>query len=222
MKSAVFLQVRLDSRRLPRKALKILGDKSLTEHAMASLSRINADDFILLTAKGDEEVLAPLCPDYGFSLFAGDREDVLGRFAAAACQFRPDIIIRATGDNPLVSWEQAQIVLDYLKSRPGCDYAAMKGLPLGCGVEVFRTEALFKALQSSSPYDHEHVTPWIYRHPEDFVLSYLNHEPCMGEHYRVTLDTEEDYFRIKSIFRALYRGETIPFEELKEYLLYHD
>ncbi len=222
MKSAVFLQVRLDSRRFPGKALKILGDKTLTEHAMDSLSRIGADDFVLLTARGDEEALLPLCRRRGFKLFAGDREDVLNRFAAAAREFKPDIIIRATGDNALVSWENAQVVLDYLQAHSECDYAAMKGLPLGCGVEVFRTAALFKALESTDPYDHEHVTPWIYRHPEDFTLSYLEHKPFMTENYRVTLDTEEDYLYLKDIFKVLYKGQSISFNELKEYLLYHD
>ncbi len=221
MTSAVFLQVRLDSNRLPGKALKTIEGKTVISHAMASLKNIPCNHHVLLTAEGDEKVLEPLAHKEGFSVFAGDRQDVLGRFIEAGRLYNPDIIIRATGDNPLVAWEPAVQLLQYLKDNSVTDYTAMKGLPVGCGVELFRRRALEDTLpRTEEAYDHEHVTPYIYNHPAEFSLCYHEHIPFMEN--RVTLDTEEDYRKISRIFSELYRGQTISFTRLKEYLIQHD
>lgn len=221
MTSAVFLQVRLDSTRLPGKALLPLEDKTVIEHAMLSLRRLPCDHFVMLTAEGDEGELAPYAASCGFELFAGDRQDVLERFIQAGRRYAPDTIIRATGDNPLVVWEAAQDVLEYIRKDRSLDYAAMKGLPYGGGVELFRREALEQAYASTGePYDHEHVTPYIYNNPRRFRLAYLNHKPEMS--HRITLDTQEDYLRLQRIFKTLYHGRPIDFRDLKEYLQNND
>lgn len=221
MKTAVFLQVRLDSSRLPEKALKIIENSTVIEHAMRSLKKIPLDDYVIVTADGDQHILSPLAQEYGFQVFAGDRQDVLKRYIHAGERYSPDIIIRATGDNPLVSWESANTLLQYLKENPSVDYTAMLGIPVGCGVEVFRRRSLEKAYPlTKKSYDHEHVTPFIYNNPDIFSLYYHQHTPSMSQ--RVTLDTEEDYKNIKKIFKALYSGDTIPFSALKDYLNSHD
>jgi len=223
MKSAVFLQVRLDSSRLPGKALKTIAGRTVIEHAMASLKNIPADDFVLVTADGDESRLAPYAERMGFDLYAGSRNDVLDRFIQAGRLYKPDIIIRATGDNPLVAWEPATEVLERLKKQPATDYMAMKGLPLGCGVEVFRRAALEQAYsRTEDAYDHEHVTPYLYRNPDRFRLEYLHTPADMEKDYRVTLDTRDDYYSIKRIFDHIYRGTPVPFDELTGYLKRND
>jgi len=229
MSRALFLQVRLDSTRLPGKALKEICGKTVIEHAMASLKRINLDNFVLVTAPGDDQKLRPLAEQYGFTVFTGDRHDVLKRYIDAGREYTPEIIMRATGDNPLVSWEMARNVLHEFElngggcggSSRGVDYMAMKDLPVGCGVEVFKRTALETAYsKTTEPYDHEHVTPYIYNHPEQFILKYLNHDPPLNN--RVTLDTQDDFERITKIFSALYKGSPVSFENLKDYLLKND
>ncbi|MDC7234125.1 MAG: hypothetical protein PQJ58_12900 [Spirochaetales bacterium] len=221
MKSAVFLQVRLDSSRLPRKALKVIEGKTVIEHAMLSLRNIPLDNYVIVTAEGDQTELTPLAEKCGFSVFAGDRQDVLKRYIDAGRVYEPDIIIRATGDNPLVAWEPAAELLAFLKNQEETDYTAMLGIPVGCGVEIFRRRALEKTFPlTEAPYDHEHVTPYIYNNPEVFSLYYHRHLPELTQ--RVTLDTVEDFIRISCIFRTLYRGSTIPFESLKDYLISND
>ncbi|MDA3956985.1 acylneuraminate cytidylyltransferase [Oceanispirochaeta sp.] len=221
MKKAVFLQVRLDSSRLPQKALKIIQGRTVIEHAMLSLRYLNLDDYVIVTAPGDDTVLQPLAEKCGFKVFTGDRSDVLNRYIEAGRFFKPDIIIRATGDNPLVAWEKASLVISEIENENSIDYMAMKGLPLGCGVEVFKREALERAYSlTDNPYDHEHVTPYLYRNPDQFNIQYMNHAPPMN--HRVTLDTIEDYNRISKIFSDLYHATTIDFESLKEYLLQND
>ncbi len=219
LKSAVFLQVRIDSSRLPRKALNLLEGKTVIEHAMRALKMVSADTHVLVTALGDEEFFREIAEKNGFKIFAGSRDDVLGRFVRAGEIYQPDIIIRATGDNPLVAYEPASYLLNEMKQHPEWDYTAMKGLPYGSGVEVFRFKNLIEAAEvSDDPYDHEHVTPFIYNHPDQHILKYFEAPDNMRDNSRVTLDTPEDFHNLTRIFKDLYRNAPIQITELVQYL----
>lgn len=212
--TAVFLQARLDSTRLPRKALLPIQGKPLVLHAMESLKKIPVETHALLTDSRSAPHLAPLAHQAGFQLFTGSPSDVLDRFRAALSVFPASTIIRATGDNPLVSWEMAIRLLDE-HHKLHADYSGYSGLPIGCGVEIIRSECLIKAQQESSdPYDHEHVSPYLYRNPQLFTL----HRPLAPREFQsrfsVTVDTQSDFELVSSIFASLYQGSPIPIETL--------
>jgi spore coat polysaccharide biosynthesis protein SpsF len=215
----VFLQARLNSTRLPGKALLPLAGAPAVQHALRALRRVEAGVHAVLTEPGSVPALQPLAEAEGFDLFAGPEEDVLERFCLAARRFRVGRVVRATGDNPLVSARQVQALLD-LHRAEGWQLSHFLGLPLGTGVEVVETEALEAANRASSdPYEHEHITTFLYRHPERFRIAV----PACPEAWRlpearVTLDTREDYEQLQRIFRELYRGEPIELEELVAWL----
>ncbi len=215
----VFLQARLNSTRLPGKALLPLAGVPVVQHALRALRRVEAGVHAVLTEPGSAPALEPLAGAEGFAVFAGPEEDVLQRFCLAARHFRVGRVIRATGDNPLVSARQVGALLD-LHRASGWDLSHFLGLPLGAGVEVVETEALEAANRASSdPYEHEHITTFLYRHPARFRIG----EPACPEAWRcpearVTLDTREDYELIQRVFRDLYRGEPIEIEALVAWL----
>ncbi len=218
---AVFLQARLDSTRLPRKALLPLAGDTVIGHAMRSLEGV-ADLSVLLTDEDSAEELRPHAEAAGFELFIGSKEDVLKRFADAARYYGPDRIIRATGDNPLVGGECSRLI-SRMHIEEGADYSGFRGLPLGTGVECVETEALLEADKLAlSRYEREHVCPYLYRHPERFVVF----RPEVPERFRfpegrVTLDTEDDYRRLRKLYDKLYRGRPIETELLVHELTHH-
>lgn len=222
-RSLVLLQVRIDSSRLPGKALKEICGLTVIEHAMRALKKIPADQHVLVTASGDEAYFSDLAEKQGFELFCGSRKDVLDRFIQAGRYFKGDIIIRATGDNPLVAFEPAEFLLKKLSENPEWDYTAMRGLPLGSGVEVFRFSALERAAgKTDAPYDHEHVTPYLYNHPEQFRIEYFDSPDEMASNARVTIDTLDDYRSISEIFDNLYANKPVAVKELVRYLKSHE
>ena len=169
--TAVFLQVRLDSTRLPEKALIKIRNLTIIEHAMRALKQIGTDKYFLLTTKECIEKLKPLADKWGFDLFSGSKDDVLDRFVQAARKWKIKPVIRATGVNPLVSSELAIEVLREHNSL-SAEYSNWTDAPLGTGIEIIETKALVKAdLQTDSIYDREHVTPWIYNNPDRFKLN---------------------------------------------------
>jgi spore coat polysaccharide biosynthesis protein SpsF len=217
--TGVFLQVRLDSTRLPNKALLELGGKTVIEHAMLSLRRVPASVHAIVTDRASRELLEPRASKCGFVTFVGPQEDVLERYVLAARAFAVEHVVRATGDNPLVSWELARMALrEYLQR--GADYCGFDGPPLGTGVEIVRAAALERSIrETGSRYDREHVTPFVYRHPHAFTVFRLPAPPayCLPN-ARVTLDTAEDYRFLCSVFDALYRGSPVPIFRLTRWL----
>lgn len=214
----IFLQVRLDSVRLPKKALLDLAGKTVIEHAMMALNDVPARVRALLTDADSKPELSPLADSCGFSLFTGPKEDVLLRFAQAAAFYKADLIIRATGDNPLVSADLASLLLARCEGRKP-HYAGFLGMPLGMGVELLSREALdTAAAEAVDPYEREHVTPFIIRRPNRFRVFRPLAPDDVRFSARVTLDTRAEYDYIRDVFTSLYRGKPIAARELVDWL----
>jgi spore coat polysaccharide biosynthesis protein SpsF len=218
--TAVILQARLDSQRLPEKSLLLLGGRPLVFRVMEALNHINADIRILACPDDCIAAFSPLAEEAGFELVPGPKEDVLARFCIAIRKFGADRIIRATGDNPFVFIDAAE-ALNREAETLSADYAGYAGIPYGSGVESINSEALLRAdREAESDSDREHVCPYLYTHPELFLL----HRPLAPGVWqdltmRLSVDTPEDFSRMEALYHALtetmgekkerYLGETI-------------
>lgn len=217
-KIGVFLQARLDSTRLPEKALLNLGGITVVEHAMRALTSVDADHYVLLTDQKSAHRLRPLSRLCNFDLFVGDPEDVLDRFVRSAQRYGVDTIVRATGDNPFVSAEVTDLTLS-LRRGKDADFAALTGLPLGTGVEVVRRGALDIAWKKATKsYDREHVTPYLYNHPDRFsIVRAPAPGPLRCPEARVTLDTWEDYRRLQGLVEDLHFSFPVEIRDIVEW-----
>jgi spore coat polysaccharide biosynthesis protein SpsF len=217
--TGVFLQVRLDSNRLPAKALLEMAGVPLIGHAMKALQGIDADAHALVTERDSADALRPLAEEYGFDLFVGDPDDVLERYAAAAAHYGVDTVVRATGDNPLVSAAMARRILATHREVVA-DVSGFDELPLGTGVEVVSASSLgAAAAEAADPYEREHVTPFMYRRPVRFRI---HRTPAPPEYRyrrgRVTVDTPEDFHFVREIVEDLYDGTPIEIDEVVAWL----
>ena len=213
--TGVLMQVRLGSTRLPAKALLPLADRTVVEHAMIALRKVDADLFTLVTDEQSAPGLAPAAVRCGYELFVGDAENVLRRYIDAATRHNVTTIIRATGDNPVVSGSLAAEALRFHREQHA-DLTRFEGLPIGCGVEVVERSALEQAVaEGTDRYDEEHVTAHLYRHAAGFRVQRIDAPQrfCCPD-CRVTLDTENDYQRLQQLFAERYRGEPMEVEEI--------
>jgi spore coat polysaccharide biosynthesis protein SpsF len=210
MRTGIFVQVRLASTRLARKALLPLAGGTVIGHVMRALMLVPADVRALLTDPESLEALAPEAGACGFLAVAGHPEDVLTRFADAARRLDVQRVVRATGDNPLTCPRLAREILAIHEARRA-DLSHFLGCPWGTGVEVIEARALFAAEREAARNDErEHLTTFLYRHPDRFgiVEEQAPLELRMPE-ARVTVDTPEDYDRVCRLFADLYRGEPL-------------
>lgn len=202
-KIGIGLQSRIHSQRLPGKALLPLGSALVLNQVMRRLKHLIASHFGLLTDHQSASQFLPIAQKEGFDCIVGDPEDVLDRYYRFSKAYGLDLVIRATGDNPLVFVSYVPEFIDHLIQLPTLpDYATMRGLPYGAGLEFVAAKALETAwTNATSPYHREHVCPYLYEHPEDFhlyVVDAPNH--LRGADIRITLDTQEDYLFLQQLF----------------------
>ena len=214
--TAIVLQARIDSTRLPGKSLLLLDGKPLIFRVMEALNQVPADIRILACPGDSLSSFSPVAQEAGFQILAGPKDDVLERYCLAIRKYSIDRVIRATGDNPFVFADAAVSLNDEAVSLKA-DYAGYAELPYGAGVESAAASALLRASeQAKLPSEREHVCPYLYNHPELFTL----HRPSAPVRWRypdirLTVDTQEDFDRAEKLYAALksepsrYNGETI-------------
>lgn len=209
---AVIVQCRLSSTRLPGKALKKLGGESVLSWTLCAMKRIPAERYFLACDYDSESALGEIAKDCGWEIFAGSRDDVLERFCSLVKTRFPECetIVRATADNPFLFYEAAQKSLEeFEKNFSDADYFTFTGLPHGSGVEVFKAASLLRAAAlTDSPYDHEHVGPSLYNHPENFKAVFKKAgEEFFAPDLRTTIDTFSDFKRAQKIVQKISGGK---------------
>ena len=203
----VIAQARMGSTRLPGKVMKELAGRTVLEHVIERCRRIRGiQEVVCATAQiPDCDVIEELCVRRGYACFRGSEEDVLARYYHAARKFGADFIIRVTCDNPLISPQAAEMVLQALLENGGV-YACNDmppSWPYGLNVEAFSFEVLERMHKAANlPDEREHVTPWIRKRAQE--LGYVN-VPCPVGNFatlRLTLDTPEDWGFMTRLARA--------------------
>lgn len=191
--SALFIQARLDSSRLPNKTVLPLGKMTVLDVVLRNLYGC-ADVHALLCPEDSQEIFLPSARRWGYEVLTGPKDDVLARFALAAKKIQPKWIIRATADNTIVSHILASQLLQQCEKEKA-DYACFQETPYGAGVEIISARALQTAAEEATlESDKEHVCPYIIRHEKRFhIYKPLAPVQWQAPHLRATLDTAEDY-----------------------------
>ena len=197
MKTAAIIQARMGSTRLPGKMMMKIAGKPVVWHEFDRITSSQKIDAVLLatTTNTEDDVLAHWAKENDVVLYRGSAVDVLDRYYHAARELGADIIVRLTGDCPLLDPAIIDAVIgEYEKG--GCDYISSGRLtstfPDGLDTEVFSFAALKKAWQEARrESDREHVTPYIWRNPGLFRVKTFDNAENLS-HLRLTLDTPSD------------------------------
>jgi spore coat polysaccharide biosynthesis protein SpsF len=210
MKVVSTIEARLRSSRLPGKVLRPAVGKPMLELLIERLRRARRIDEIVVATTDNpaDDAIEELARRLGAGCFRGSEEDVLDRVLRAAQSVAADVIVEITGDCPLTDPRIVDRMVEvYLANK--VDYVAnvlKRTYPDGLEVQVFATALLAEvASLTQDPADREHVSLYIYEHPERYQLH--NVESHLPEKYwelRLTLDTPEDFELIAAIYHELY------------------
>ena len=216
-KIVIILASRIGSTRLPEKALKPMADcGSMLELIIKRLrSSKKADEVIVATEEKSLNAFKNIFDNLKCNYFLGSEEDVLDRYTKAASKFNADIVVRATGDNPLVSVKALDMIVDY-HIKNNADLSHYNLLPYGSGVEVINYDALKYANDNSTDkFEHEHITQYHYRNPDKFKIENPNvNENFAMPELRTTVDTIEDYNNVCGIFKKYNNDIYIDVDDL--------
>lgn len=238
MKVLCIVQARMGSSRLPGKVIKPILNKPMILYTLDRLSKSKYIDKIVLATslENNEEPLVNIAKNAGYSVFRGDENNVLKRYKDASDEFLGDIIIRVTGDCPLIDPIILDNIISYFKMY-SYDYVRL-GVPdsfiRGFDVEVFSKKALDRAYNSykglmkhviSKSKEEkvqihmfgEHVTYYMYKHPEEFNIGYVHGNKFYNKDYRLCVDTVEDFKLVKYIYEH-FNNPFVTSKEIVEYL----
>lgn len=198
------VQARMGSRRLPGKVLVDLAGRTVLDRVVMRLRRATGIDHVVVatTHLPSDDSIVRECQQLGVPYFRGSECDVLDRYYHAAKNFGADAIVRITSDCPLIDSDLVNETVQVFDLNQ-VDYASNvipRTYPRGLDTEVFTTEALARAwLEARAPHQREHVTPYLYEHPEIFKMASATGGADYSN-YRWTLDTAEDLELLRAIY----------------------
>jgi spore coat polysaccharide biosynthesis protein SpsF len=211
-RTVAIIQARTGSTRLPGKVLLPLLGEPLLAHVVRRVSRARWVDatVVATTVSPDDDAIVELARREGWIVERGSEADLLDRYLQAARAHGAERVVRITADCPLIDPGVIDEVVDKL-STTAAAYASNtlepRTYPRGLDVEAMTLEALEAAnVFDDDSRSREHVTPFIYRHPERFRLAALRSPVDLSGH-RWTVDTVEDYELVRRIYDEIGNDE---------------
>jgi len=207
MKTVAIIQARMSSTRLPGKVLADVGGKPLLWYVVARAQAARTLDQVVVATsmEGEDNAVEEFCAEASFECFRGSQYDVLDRYYQAARHFQAEIVVRLTADCPLLDPDVIDKVVSAFQDGD-FDYASNcvnRSYPDGLDTEVFRRAALERAwLEARLPSEREHVTPYIWKHPELFRLGSVQHSEDLSD-LRWTIDEPEDLMFVRALYDSL-------------------
>jgi spore coat polysaccharide biosynthesis protein SpsF len=203
MSANVFLQARMSSTRLPGKVLKPLLGKPMLAFQIERIKLARCVDKVVVctSTETSDDAIFDFCIDQGVDVFRGSLNNVLQRFKDASEKFPSDHVVRLTADCPLSDPDIIdQVISQHVKEKN--DFTSNCNpytLPDGLDVEIMTTSCLLDVVKNADSDGHlEHVTKYIYEHPEQFKLGNFNYMHNYSNN-RWTVDYPEDFDFVETV-----------------------
>jgi len=203
VKTVAIVQARMGSTRFPNKVMRPICGVPMIGLLLGRLSQAKRIEQIVLATSSDprNDLLVQYVRNLGFEVYRGSEDDVLDRYYQAAKMAEADVVVRITGDCPLIDPKLVDAVVT-LFLETGVDYASNTMPPTypdGLDVAVFTFKALETAWhQAIEPRQREHVTPYIRETGRFTRVNHTHETDCSNE--RWTVDEPDDFEVVRKIF----------------------
>jgi glutamate-1-semialdehyde 2,1-aminomutase len=204
VKVVAVVQARMGSTRLPNKVMRLINGRPMIEILLSRLAQSKRVNKIVLVTSIDprNQALVAHVTSLGFVCEQGSENNVLERYVQAGEKHDADVVVRITGDCPLVDPQLVddciarfiEADVDYLSNTLPPSY------PDGLDVEVVRFSALKRTIEETDKlFDREHVTPYV-RESGLFTTANSTND-CDLSGLRWTVDDPNDFEVITNIFK---------------------
>jgi glutamate-1-semialdehyde 2,1-aminomutase len=203
MKTVAIIQARMGSTRFPNKVMQPIGGVPMIELLLRRLARAGEVDQIVLATSVDprNRPMVDHVRKLGYEVYEGSENDVLDRYYHAAAAAGADVVVRITGDCPLIDAGLVDRVVAMLKEGD-VDYAsniAPATFPDGVDTEVFSFSTLTATWQDATQLrEREHVTPYMRESGRFRTVNLAHVEDCSEE--RWTVDEPPDFEVVTQVF----------------------
>ena len=176
----------MGSTRFPGKMSAKLGPWPLIEWVLARTARARSLDKVILATSDQprDDVLCAVADRLKVEVFRGDEEDVLGRYAGAACAANATTVVRICGDRPLVDPAVVDLaVAEFFAGETDLTFNHIsegnENWPRGFGAEVLSASLLLEMADGvDDSYHREHVTSFLWN---DRARYRIRPAPCPAD-----------------------------------------
>jgi spore coat polysaccharide biosynthesis protein SpsF len=216
----IYIPVRLDSKRLSKKALLKINDKTIIEYLYERMKKVKKIRKVIVctTNEVSDKPLVEFLKLNKMDYFCGSKKDILIRYLDAANKFSTDFIINVDGDDIYTDPNHVESIIDEFE-KSNLDFIQMGKVPLGFTCMGFTKEILEKICNFKKSNDTE--TGWVRFFTETNIVEVKKIIPIKEINYpktlRLSLDYKEDYELSKEIFKKF--GNKFEYEDIINYVI---
>ena len=206
MRKAFFVFSRIDSSRLPAKAMLRLGDDTILGTILETLKKSDKATPVVLTSTREvDDCIVSFAEARGVKTFRGSLEDVSLRIVGAIEKYDIEAFYRVNGDSPCVDLE---LINEAAMLYESDDYEFVSNLinrhyPYGVSVELFHANTYVDIQKQFHTHEQrEHATSFFYQHLENFRYREINNNIDYSD-VSLTIDTLDDYLRFLKILNRV-------------------
>ena len=202
--TAIIIQARISSNRLPSKIALDLCGKTVLERVIDQCKNAkNIADLIIATSnETSDDITAEIGRRAGINVYRGSLLDVRSRYQDAGRGY--DYIVRVTADNPFTEPSFITNSINELINND-FDYVSISNCPYGSGIQAFRYELLESSINLYKDEKNlEHVLlENLLIGSEKIKTHHIKGDDYGDKSIRLTIDTFEDYVNAYMIFKVL-------------------
>jgi spore coat polysaccharide biosynthesis protein SpsF len=213
MRIVGIIQARLDSNRLPGKALKTTQDgRALLGYVIERAKHVQGLNSIVIATTG-RDIDTPLCTyaaQQGIDYFRGSLDNVAQRMLNCALTWKSDYFIRLNGDSPFLDTQLLDQGIDACIDGKVDLVTNLIGrtFPYGISVEIIRTDTFQRIYSNLISLEYqEHITQYFYHNIDQFTIHRLTSSNLSLSKARLVVDTMEDWETFEQMVHHL--GEKV-------------
>ncbi|MGH2612169.1 MAG: cytidylyltransferase domain-containing protein [Rhabdochlamydiaceae bacterium] len=219
MKYDVFIPIRLESTRLPNKALLELDGQSVIKYLVdrLRLSRKICNIVVCTTTDQSDDKLVEYLRNQNISTFRGSEKDILVRFLDAARHFDTDFIVAVDGDDIYSDPDIVDLIVKEFE-KTNAEFIQILGIPVGftpIGIKKSALENICKLKKTNNTetgYGRFFTENNLFNKRSLSVKTNIH----FSKNLRLSLDYPEDFEIAKRIFAKL--GNNFHFNDVLKVL----
>lgn len=198
----IFIQARMNSKRLPGKSLIKINNKPVLKHIFDRLRVFGKKKIIILTSKNkhDDEI-EKFCLENDIKIFRGDLKNVYQRYCDALIKYKCSSFVRITGDSVFVDSKIVKKTINKFKKKNHdiVTNTLYKTFPIGLSVEMIKSNIFLNNKKNIKKIFHkEHIFSYFYENKLKFkIYNFINNKKYMYSSYAI--DNNKDLIRIKKV-----------------------
>ena len=198
--AGIIICSRLDSKRLPSKAILPIGDKPALWYLLKRLESFNIPVIIATPYDQLFTYIELFQQEFKFvKWYSGSHKNVLERMVLAAREFNIDPIIRITHDDLFIDKSLTQDMLQIYELNKLKYVYCSKSIE-GIAPEIISLDLLQNALKSHRDMNIEHISYFV-REEKDKILDFKPLNPILIKDLRLGLDYPNDHLFLDILSR---------------------